>query len=923
MRSNPRIALSLTALAASLCCLHAQAQTQSDPQQLQRVEITGSNIKRLSAETASPVQVITRAEVKQTGANTVRQILDTLTVTTGTELRDDGSSTSFASGATGVSMRNLGKGATLVLLNGRRVANFGLADGGQYTFVNLDSIPADVIERIEVLKDGASAIYGSDAMAGVINVITRSNYQGVGVAANYQTALSPNVGGQTTASVIAGFGDLAKNRFNVLANLELYKREGYMLSDIMGDYPEWHKRIVSPAFGDPSLASWPGNFVNPTTNARTAKVPACTTLNASGFCVTDINGVNQFSDPAERLNLYVAARATLSDSIEAFGDVQWSKTRTDYLSTPYAFNSPASPFRWFDGNAKVVRVVPKPVLPVTHPLNTFGRPMGLEYRFMDPGIDWTAPAEADQYRVLAGLKGTFSNWDWEAAAGRVGGNAVKEGLAPHSASFASAIESNEYKIGGTNSPELLNRMFRSAAINGENYQNFVDAKLSGELFKLAGRPVLAAFGAEHRQESVKIKSVDDVMNAALIGRGAIWVEGKRNMDAVYAELEAQPIKRLTVNAAARYDKASGFDARVSPKLGMKFEVSPQLLLRGTAAGGFRAPNVPEVLGKIGLTGFFNSTYDPKRCDTATQIRDILRTGNANDRTEATAAYNSGCLASVPAMISSNPKLEPELSRSLTVGFVFQPVRDVSVAVDYWKIERRNEIGYRSPSFVLDREDQPGYRELISRLPLSGQDTGWSNRANELKPGANIAWGAGQLVTLLLQYENFGKTETSGIDLVGRARINGGDAGNFTLGLDATYQLTLKSWDIDAGKFRPNTAGLRDVPRLKAVASLGWSRGPWGAGMRFNYTGRQALNFDETDPSVWGEAACMTRLKPGDLPCYRSDDLTTTLSLFYSGFKNLTLSAIVGNATGDERPIDLRGGYSIRPRTLKVGAEYRF
>ncbi|MET0208928.1 MAG: TonB-dependent receptor plug domain-containing protein, partial [Burkholderiaceae bacterium] len=227
---NTKLSLSLSASAALLCCAQwAQAQ---DTTQLQRVEVTGSNIKRLASETASPVQVYNRDEIRRTGANTVRQVLDTLTSTSSTEIRDDGNNTSFASGASGVSMRGLGKGATLVLLNGRRVANFGLADGAKDTFVNVDSIPADVIERVEVLKDGASAIYGSDAMAGVINIITRSSYNGVGASASYTFNENPSRGAQRQASVVAGFGDLDKDRFNVFANVEAYRREGYTVADV-------------------------------------------------------------------------------------------------------------------------------------------------------------------------------------------------------------------------------------------------------------------------------------------------------------------------------------------------------------------------------------------------------------------------------------------------------------------------------------------------------------------------------------------------------------------------------------------------------------------------------------------------------------------------------------------------------------------
>jgi len=820
-------------------------------------------------------------------------------------------------------MRGLGKGATLVLLNGRRLANFGLADGAQYTFVNIDSIPSDIIDRIEILKDGASALYGSDAMAGVINIITRQNYEGVGASAFYQTNVRPDVGGQTTVAIVAGKGNFAKDGYNVFANLEYYQRDGYKLSQVKDYFPEWHKRIVSPAFGDPSLVSYPGNFFNGTTRFANPNCPT-TSRNSAGACVTNVNGLNQWSDPAERLNLYAGGRLNLGKSMTAFADLQWSKTQTDYLALPFGINSPATPFRWFDGNAKTVRIVNKPLLPTTNPLNTIGRPMGLEYRFMDPGISWEAPATGDQYRVLAGLNGTYGNWDWEASVGRVGAKGVKESLAPHSQTFISAIESGEYKIGGNNSPDLLKRMFRSAAINGENHQDHVDAKVTGDLLKLPAGALQAAFGAEIRRESVKIKSVDDVMNAALIGRGALWVEGERTMQALYAEFEGPIIKGLTANVAGRYDKADGFSGRLSPKFGLRWEASPQFLLRGTAAGGFRAPNIPETLGKIGVTGFFNGTYDPKRCDTATAIRDVLRTGDANDRAEATSAFNSGCSASVPAMISANPKLEPELSRSMTLGFVFQPVPDFSVSLDYFRIERRNEISYRDPDYVLAREDNAGYKDLIARVPINAQDLAWAARAQALKPAAagTYDWTAGQLVTLLLQYENFGKTETSGIDVSLRGRLNAVAGGTLRLGLDMTYALTMREWDIDAGAYRPNRVGNRNAPRLKAVASADWTRGPWTLNTRLNHTSSTTLNNDETDLGTWSEAACTSRLKPGDLPCVRRADVVTNMGVVYRGVKNLRLSATVFNVFGKD-VINLRDGYSLRPRAVKVGAEYVF
>ena len=929
----------LIALAAISVLTPVLAQTTApaaaDPA-AQRIVVTGSNIKRIQAETSSPVQVLTRTEIKQTGANTVRQILDTITATTANELRDDGGAAGFAAGATGVSLRGLGKAGTLVLVNGRRIANYALADGAQITFVNIDSIAADAIERIEILKDGASAIYGSDAMAGVINIITRSNFNGVGISASYQTGEKPRVGKQTTASIVAGFGDMAANGYNVLGTVEFYKREGYFLSDVKDDAPEWQKGIVNPAYGDPSLVSNPGNLfpitVNATSGARTQGTrrasPLCPSgmLNSANACVMDLNGLNQQSDPATRINAFVAGRANIG-SMEAFAEVSYSKNETKYLDLPFGINAPATPNRWFDGNTRTVQTVQKPLLAANNPANNTGGLAGLEYRFTDHLDMWSRPAEASQYRVLAGLKGSYANWDWETTIARLGADGKSNGRGAHRTDFTNAVESGTYVIGGANnSRALLDRMFPTFGLNGENQQDVIDFKANGELFKMFGSPVLAAVGAEYRDEFVKIKSDELLIQAQIIGRGAVWVEGDRKLAAVFAELEHSPLKGLTANAALRYDEASGFDGRVSPKLGLKYELVPgQFLLRGTAAGGFRAPNIPESSGRIGLTGFFNGTVDPRRCDTATAVRNALNRGNANDRADAQAAFNSGCSVSLPAMISSNPTIKPELSRSATVGFVFDPMPNLSIAVDYWEVERRDEISYRGPSFVLARElTDPTYAALVARAPVSATDQARLARAQQLDPAlAGTTWAAGDLTSLILQYENFGKTFSSGIDLDMRGRINAGEYGRLNLGLTVTYALQAKEYDITLNQYRPNRVGLRNTPRIRATGTMAWSIGNWTNSLRMNYTSKTSLNNDETDAASWDPSRCAARLNAGGLLCYRDEDMRFDVGVRYDGFKNATLALNVGNVLGDEAPVNLRDGWTVRPRTWKLSAEYRF
>jgi iron complex outermembrane receptor protein len=205
-------------LTLGLGCVGLAAQAQQadakkeEPIKLERVEITGSNIKRVNAETAVPVQVITRSEIDAKGFTTVKALLDNLSTATG-GLSDIRGGNSFSSGSSAISMRNMGSGSTLVLLNGRRLAPYGFANFSTQ-FTNIDSLPFEAIERVEVLKDGASALYGSDAVAGVINYVLKKSYQGMEAGAQWGGSQG-GIGQSRSANVAFGFGDLSTDRYNV------------------------------------------------------------------------------------------------------------------------------------------------------------------------------------------------------------------------------------------------------------------------------------------------------------------------------------------------------------------------------------------------------------------------------------------------------------------------------------------------------------------------------------------------------------------------------------------------------------------------------------------------------------------------------------------------------------------------------------
>jgi iron complex outermembrane receptor protein len=198
-----------------LLSLLGQAYAQEAAQQpMQRVEITGSNIRRAQAETASPVQTLSRADIEKSGKTTVAELMQTLAVDNqGSVPMTFGGG--FASGASGISLRGLGAASTLVLINGRRVAPYGLADDGQKVFADLNVIPSEAIERVEILKDGASAIYGSDAIAGVVNVILRRDFEGTTLRAS-QGISEERDGHDTRLAITHGVGKLDTDRYNFM-----------------------------------------------------------------------------------------------------------------------------------------------------------------------------------------------------------------------------------------------------------------------------------------------------------------------------------------------------------------------------------------------------------------------------------------------------------------------------------------------------------------------------------------------------------------------------------------------------------------------------------------------------------------------------------------------------------------------------------
>lgn len=925
-----KASVAAVAMALASSYVHAQqAAGTSSAQPVQKVYVTGSNIKRaVDTETSSPVQVVTAAEIATIGASTVKDVLDTLTANTGA-LSDLGGGNSFASGASGVSLRNLGKSSTLTLLNGRRVSNYGMADGGQETFVNIDALPSEIIERVEILLDGASAVYGSDAVAGVINVITKKHFQGTTLRASArQSLLNSKLDKDQTASITSGFGDLNSDGFNVFGHLEAYHRNPYTDRQIENTVGPWYLEHVNPSFGVTSTYSYPGNFVDryPTNYADPALAGKSFTVARPG-CATIVDGTCRFDQydrlgihaEADRVNFYGGARMNLANGRTLYSEVTLAQTKTTYYNPPPIMQYTGTPSRWYSSREGRLKTFTEPKLPVGHPDNPYSFPVSLRYRYADDVEMFKSVAKADQYRVLVGMDGTDFGWDWNTAIGVMGSKADNDlRSAKHAANYLAAINSGEYRFGGQNSPELLNRMFPTVTFAGESKQYFADIKASRELMQLSGGALGLAVGADLRREEFDSWTSENVANAEIVGYGSIAVTGARNIAAAFAELNAPLTKKLEVNGALRLDKVGDTDASVVPKLSARYEVSKSFMLRGTMAHGFRAPNVAET-GKVALSAFNNGVQDPKRCAVANQIYDVLRNGNTLDKADSTRARDLGCRVSFASSVQGNPDLEPEKSKSFNAGFVFEPFKDLSLTMDYYRIERRNEIGTRATAEVLATEDQlPG---SVQRSAVTEDDLRLAARAAELS-GRTFTWPAGPVTALYRRYENLHKTRVSGVDVEINHRLNLGSAGRIATNVKANYQIDYRGWDGTENDFTENLVGNYTNYRYNIRAASTWARGDWKVGGVVTYVPETRL-IDWKYSTNWTPEGCAAQDIPAEY-CRLEDDLLVNLNLSYSGIKNTVVSAYLNNVFNREERVNMRAGDPApRGRTLRVALQYTF
>ncbi len=807
---KPVAAAAALALAAAAPAVWAQAADQ-------RVEITGSSIKRVQNEGATPLQTVTRAQIERLAVTTVGDLLNSLPSMAGAE--DGGFSLSpTRSGFQGAAMPGFANSDTLVLLNGKRIAKYPV-DGDT---ADLNGIPLSIIERVEILRDGASAVYGSDAVAGVVNLITRREYSGIGVQASYGET-SRGDGAKQRASVWAGFGELRKDGYNVLFGLE---------ADKVNKINNRDRSITQSAdlrpygLADDRLPTSPEPNVYFINQDRYEPIKPCKAPLPPG-------GVEVASALPGRVCPFDPNSTTLlqpevkSKSFFAQGSV----------ALPAGMQLRAEYFYKFKESGNFLN--PQPItntVAATDPANPYGEAVIWLFRTTDPRLFRRKDIEVKSQRTLLGLSGEVANYDWSVDVGRGQGDYTEKG----GGYFINTLFRNAIRTGVINpftnklSPDDLLPLLGSPVRTARTVIDFVDAKVSGTLFKLPAGEALFALGLGATKENYT-NTPDPLQVQGLLRSDPqlALVNAGRDSKAVFGEVSLPLASMLEAQIAVRHDRYSDFGGTTNPKFSLRLQPIREVLLRASVGTGFRAPSL-ENLYATDVTGF-PQAIDFQGCAAAGVPRDACNQKQIFTNTK------------------SNPNLKPEKSEAFTLGLVVEPFTGLSASVDYIHVKKKDAIEALGLQTILDNPGVAvaGYgtaANLVRRLP-NGQIDPDTTTPAVIAPTANLA-----------------KIDTEIIDFNVRYAFNAGPA-KVRLENNAGVLLSRKKSPIP-GLPEEDFVGVAGFPKWRNVASVNASLGNFEATAFV----RSISSFKDVDsPSA---VAPDTRVVPGWT--------TFDLSLGYSG-----------------------------------------
>jgi len=898
---------------AGMVTAHADDQADQS-QKVEKIEVTGSSIKRVAKEGALPVTVIKKEDIERTGATTTEELLNTITATSavgGTSTAQNAGLSTF--GEATVSLRGLGSNRTLVLVNGHRMANYA-TDG---TSVDVNSIPLSAVERVEVLRDGASSVYGSDAVAGVINFILKKNYKGFEVSGYFGQPTRSGGGSEDKAGFVLGVGDMESTRYNLIVSGDFSHDQALYSGDRNFAAKGWSTngfdnsatpsgRLYAPwVIGQPfNNQNFQLNGDNPlAANNQCAQNGSLFDPNY-GTCRYDPTPLVPITPQVDRANLSANFRLQLAGNNEFYSEAVFTHTKTVlseqpspyspiFLGTDNAFNNsgieqsvllnPANP---------VYQSIVVPYLQSSGNAQFIGQPIGVSYRAFEGG-NRVHTDTADQYHIVLGAKGGIGDYDYDVNY-FYNESRVKEDTNDGYQLQTKLVQVLNNSL--TFNPFVLNQDPTLAAqIRGTNYNgNIADSKLSndgidgkitGSLAELPAGPLGFAVGAGIHDEKLTQNFSAAAQSGDVSGYGASYIpySVSRKSQSVYGELNVPIVSKLEAGLAVRTDHYETVGSTTNPKFDLRWQPMSQLLLRASWGKGFRAPSLPEL-------------YTPQVESSTSQFTDPV--------TGQSAQFNQ--------LTGGNPNLKPERSTQSSIGLVVEPIRTLSVGVDLFQVKVTDPILVLSDSYIVSQAaaGRPYFVNLVQRNSV------------------------GSIVLIQNVNQNGGRLDVEGADLDVKWRVGKYAFGTVDVNLNGSYVSKYDETD-PSGFTQASVAKTADANgnALNAVQNGGiilrWkheltasvTNPTWSASLTQNYQSGYA-DYPNADATS----------SPHHVGAFSTYDIQGS----YTGIKSLKINLGVKNVLDRDPPVSNAGVnlgffqsgydpsyYDGRARFVYLSGEYKF
>ncbi|MFD1561841.1 TonB-dependent receptor [Paraburkholderia silviterrae] len=837
--------------------------------QLKKFEVTGSLIRQSDKTGFQQVQTVTQKDIQNSGATSVADFLRTTTANSANSW-SEGQAGNFAAGAAGIALRGLSEKYTLVLVDGQRVAPFAFYSNSTDSFFDLNTIPLNDIERIEIVKTGAVSQYGSDAIAGVVNIITKHDFRGLQLDGSYGSSISDGAGNGTTKfSALAGFGDLNADRFNVTASASVYHDTGSTLADRDStSAQDFTNRpgglsLLAPSYWQTSpntaqaLSGCPwGGAVHP---AGSNFLGAAAGLGGTVCSFNTANGMS-IAPETTRASAKVHADFKIDDTTTAFADLweSYNQTTTNDGLWNNIVGSPQQPTLAYTPGVGLTPF--NNTVPAGSPYNPFGVATPLTYAFPNTVTEKT---DANYWRASTGIHGSFTvpkagDWDWSASYSHSQSNVSNTYTNQlNTAALNNIFQNGTFNFANPSStPNGLNGLYQDANNQGISKLDTVDATLATpNLYHLPTGDIGIGFGAQFLHESEVVNPGAEYLDGTVLNPNLETVNGQRNVAAVYYQVDIPIIRNLTFSQSGRYDHYSDFGGAFSPRFALRYQPIQQLTMYGSYNRGFRAPTFVE---------------------------------NSNSQTLGIQQLSNG---TVTTITQGNPDLQPERTRNINLGFQTSPTRTTDFGFDWYKIRVDHVIGEAaSPSSVVTNAQ-------------------------------------GQILYETFPYENLGYLDTNGFEGTFRQALPT-KLGTFSLLGDWAYvnqfKLGLPSGPINGAgnNFTLSQPFGGSFPRWKGNTTLNWAYHGWNAALTWEFTGPYTETLTAAAPT----------LPSGKVGSYSQFNLMVTYTgikhwTIYGGINNIfnrtppfdaVFASSALNQTGYDTSL-----YNYIGRFAQIGATYKF